>query len=108
MISVILQECFSHCTHPEFHHAEDCLAEYTGVHFGCAELTIYKDYGVFYNLESMFVTLEFHFNLESVSLELNLIEVDSLKHPAAIANEPGCAVAERHAGDYSHIRRSEV
>ena len=54
-------------------------------------------------LESALVSSELHFNLEGIALKADGIEVDGLKHFAAIAFESGRGVVDGNARHDAHI-----
>ena len=62
----------------ETHYTKHSFAKDAATHFGGAQFTIDKDDGHFLNLEPTLVSGVFHFYLESVSLETDIIEINGL------------------------------
>ena len=92
----------------EPHHPKHGLAKYSAAHLACAENSVYKDDWHFYNLEAVFVCRKLHLNLERISLETNLVEVDGLENLSAIALESGCRVVNLHSRNYADVLRCEI
>ena len=72
-------------------------------HFGLAFPAFGKNNGNLNNIEPMFPCVEFHLDLECVSLESDLIKIDGLKHMFAVADKSGSGILDFHPGDHAHV-----
>ncbi len=72
----------------QFNDPQHRLTEYAPVHLRCAKNTVDEHYRNFHNPEPLEMSLELHLNLESISLEFNVVETDVFKHPATITHKP--------------------
>ena len=64
---------------------EDGFAEYTGIHFGGAELSVHKHNRHFHYFELPEPALELHLYLERISFELYVVEIQRAEYFGAIA-----------------------
>lgn len=108
MDRILLVEGLCDGTHTEFADTEYGLAEDAGIHFARAKLTVDENDWILHNPEAQLICLEFHLDLEGITLEFDSVEIDSFEHLAAVAYESGGAVAQSHACDCAHISRCEI
>ena len=87
---------------------EQCLPENGRVHFGGTQHPVDKDDRHFDNLEPTDVSREFHLNLESIPLEMDMIQVDGLQYAPTIAFKPSRRVMYLHTGHPTDINRGKV
>ena len=83
--------------------AEDGFAEDGAVHLGSAEHAVHEYYRHLHHAEAHAVGRELHLYLEGIALETDGVEVERLKHAAAVAYEAGGGVVDRYARDEAHV-----
>jgi len=88
--------------------AEERFGEDAAGHLAGTELTVDEDDGYFFDTEAYFVGGIFHFDLEGVTLEADLIKFDGLEHMTAVADEAGCGVVYLNAEDEANVFAGEV
>ena len=59
-------------------------------------------------MESAFKGGEFHFNLESISFETDVVQMDGFKHFPAVAYKAGSSVMNGQSGNEPHIFGGKV
>lgn len=94
---------YFHCDYSEYGFAENAA-----VHLRCSEFAVNEDDRHLDDFKSGFVGCEFHFNLEGVSFEAYLIQIDGFQHLAAVTYETGGGVVDGNACDDTHILGSEI
>ena len=95
---------------PEFHrdNSPKGFVEDATTHFGCTEGTVGEDDGDFFQLESHGPCREFHFDLEGIAFETDVVEINGFQNFPGVANESGCGVMYFHARDKSHVLGGEI
>ena len=73
-------------------------------HFADAYFAIDKSDGYFFDLEAEFPGGEFHFYLESIAYEHDLIEVDGFQYGIAIADKTRRGIINGHPGNEFGIK----
>ena len=77
--------------HFQFDNTKNGLSKDTAVHFWGTQFPVDKDNRYFHNLETAFVSSEFHFNLEGITFEADTIQIDCLQYLTTIALKAGGA-----------------
>ena len=68
------------------------LPKDAAVHFGSSKFAINKNNRYFCNMETAFVSSKFHFNLESIPFEADIVQVDGFKYFTAVTYKAGSGV----------------
>ena len=85
--------------HFQFDDTENGLSKDTAVHFRGTQFPVDEDNRHFHNLETAFVSSEFHFNLEGITFEADTIQVDCLQYLTTVALKAGGRIMYRQSGD---------
>lgn len=85
------------------HDTEERLAEYATAHLRHAFAPVHENYRHLLYLETYLIGGVFHLNLEAISLEPDLVKLDSLKHLTAITLEAGRCIVNLETGNKPHI-----
>ena len=92
----------------ETHDAEEGFAEDASRHLRDSLAAVDEDDGNFLDLETYLIGGVLHLDLEAVTLEANLVELDGLEDATLVALEAGCGVVDLEARDEAHILRREI
>ena len=92
----------------QLNHAKHGFAKDATAHLAGSQHAVHKHDGHFLDFEAHGIGGKFHFYLEGIALELDVVKVDGLKHFTLVADEAGRGVVNLHAGDNAHIDRGKV
>src|SRR5688572_20860990 len=91
-----------------FHYPVKSFLKNAFTHFRFAFGTVCKNNGNLFYFEAIFISQEFHFDLERIANEFDLFQWYCFKHFAGITFKAGSGILYRHSGYYSHIRTGEI
>ena len=90
------------------HHTEERLTEDATRHLAGALLAVHEDDTHLLDLKADLMGGVFHLDLESVTLETDLVEFDGLKHTTLVAHETSCGVMYFETRDDSNVLGGKV